>query len=271
MSDQLICGNTLDVLKTLDDQKVALSITSPPYNKQEKNKGQLVNSVVYDKFQDTLSESEYQSNQIDVLNEIYRVTIPGGSFFYNHKIRWHEGNMYHPMDWLRQSEWLIKQEIIWDRMIAGNIRGWRFWQVEERIYWLYKPNSNKIGQELRSDDAKLTSIWRGVPESGKRNPHPAPFPIWIPTRIITSLLGLGTQKTVLDPYVGSGTTVVATKALGHHYIGIDISQSYLEMSQTRIKNISSELQKIRSELLQHNMSPTSIYKYAENEQLQLDL
>ena len=36
-----------------------------------------------------------------------------------------------PLDWLRWT-----QEIIWDRTIAGNIRGWRFWQVDERIYWL---------------------------------------------------------------------------------------------------------------------------------------
>ena len=57
--------------------------------------------------------------------------------------------MLHPIDWLRKTKWVIRQEIIWDRMIAANIRGWRFWQVDERIYWLYKPkNGNIIGEEL---------------------------------------------------------------------------------------------------------------------------
>ena len=173
---KLIEGDTLNVLKKIDDDVVNVGVTSPPYNKQEKQKGWLVKNVVYDTYKDAVPEPEYQQHQVDVLNEIYRVTAPGGSFFYNHKLRWDRGNMYHPMDWLRKTEWTVKQEIIWDRVIAANIRGWRFWQVEERIYWLYKPIGNYlIGKELKSSDAKLTSIWRGVPEDGRKNPHPAPF------------------------------------------------------------------------------------------------
>jgi len=53
--------------------------------------------------------------------------------------------MLHPILWLNATNWTIRQEIIWNRQIAANIRGWRFWQIEERIYWLYKPiNNNKI-------------------------------------------------------------------------------------------------------------------------------
>ena len=83
-------------------------------------------------------------------------------------------------------------------MIASNIRGWRFWQVDERIYWLYKPEkNNKIGKELESKNALLTSIWRFPPE--RDNPHPAPFPITLPARIIISILndndGIVNEKT----------------------------------------------------------------------------
>ena len=116
---------------------------------------------------------------------------PGGSFFYNHKIRWDKGEMFHPMDWLRKTKWLIKQEIVWDRNIAANIRGWRFWQTEERIYWLYKPKDKKdFGVELMSKHALLTSVWRLRPEMDKSIVfnHPAPFPIEIPTRCISSIL-----------------------------------------------------------------------------------
>lgn len=245
---KLIEGNTLDVLGKIDDDVVNVGITSPPYNKQEKHKGWLVKNVVYDVYRDTMPEPEYQQNQVNVLDEIYRITVPGGSFFYNHKIRWDRGNMYHPMDWLRKSKWTVKQEIIWDRMIAGNIRGWRFWQVEERIYWLYKPVGNKlIGKELRSCDAKLTSIWRGVPEDGRKNPHPAPFPLWLPARVIISILESDTQGVVLDPYIGSGTTAVAAKLLGHKYIGIDRSEAYMEMTNARLDNAPGEMSKIREE------------------------
>ena len=244
--NQLIQGDTLATLKDMPDDVVDLGITSPPYNKQEKNNGWLVSKVVYADYKDVLPEEEYQAKQVEVLDEIYRTTKEGGSFFYNHKIRWVNGEMFHPMDWLRKTKWVVKQEIIWDRTIAGNIRGWRFWQVEERIYWLYKPvEDNKKGEELESKDAKMTSVWRAVPES--RNPHPAPFPIWLPARIILSLLPNKKNAIVFDPYMGSGTTAVAAKLLGFDYLGIDISHEYLEYAEKRLKERESELEKIEKE------------------------
>lgn len=254
---KLIEGDTLSVLNKIDDGVVDVGVTSPPYNKQEKQKGWLVKNVVYDTYRDAVPEPEYQQYQVDVLNEIFRITAPGGSFFYNHKIRWDRGNMYHPMDWLRKTAWTVKQELIWDRAIAGNIRGWRFWQVEERVYWLYKPIGNKlIGKELRSCDAKLTSIWRGVPEDGRKNPHPAPFPLWLPTRVIVSILGAETPGVVLDPYLGSGTTAVAAKLLGHTYIGIDRSDTYIKMASERLNNAPSEMLKVQEELALHTIKTT---------------
>ena len=253
--NRLILGDTLTELKKLPDEVVNVGVTSPPYNKQEKHKGWLVKNVLYDSYKDALPEPEYQQNQVEVLNEIYRVTAPGGSFFYNHKIRWERGVMFHPMDWLRRTDWTVKQEIIWDRVIAANIRGWRFWQVDERVYWLYKPiGSHLIGKELKSVDAKLTSIWRGVPEG--KNPHPAPFPLWLPARVIIATLDPDAPGVVLDPYIGSGTTAVAAKLLGHRYIGIDRSETYLEWAQERLDNPQAEMKSIRKELDLRNIETT---------------
>lgn len=245
--NRLILGDTLTELRKLPDDIVDVGVTSPPYNKQEKHKGWLVKNVVYDAYKDAVPEAEYRQNQVDTLNEIYRITAQGGSFFYNHKIRWERGEMFHPMDWLRRTNWTVKQEIIWDRVLAANIRGWRFWQVDERVYWLYKPvGSHLIGKELKSVDAKLTSIWRGVPEG--KNPHPAPFPLWLPARIIIAILGADNPGVALDPYVGSGTTAVAAKLLGHRYIGIDRSEAYIQMAQDRLLNAQSEMAVVQKEL-----------------------
>ena len=245
--NRLILGDTLTELRKLPAGIVDVGVTSPPYNKQEKHKGWLVKNVVYDAYKDAVPEAEYQQNQVDALNEIYRITAPGGSFFYNHKIRWERGEMFHPMDWLRRTNWTVKQEIIWDRVLAANIRGWRFWQVDERIYWLYKPvGSHLIGKELKSVDAKLTSIWRGVPEG--KNPHPAPFPLWLPARVIIAILDAENPGVVLDPYIGSGTTAVAAKLLGHRYIGIDRSEAYIQMAQDRLLNAQSEMAAVQKEL-----------------------
>jgi len=253
--NKIILDDTLKVLKNLDPDSVDIGVTSPPYNKQENKKGWLVKNVEYDKFSDKQDELTYQNNQIQVLNELFRVIKPGGSFFYNHKIRWERGNMIHPIDWLKKTKWTIRQEIIWDRTIAANIRGWRFWQVDERIYWLYKPiDNNKIGKELPSRSALLTSIWRFPPE--RNNPHPAPFPLMLPIRCIYSILDDFTKGVVIDPYVGSGTTLVAAKLLGHDYIGIDISKKYIEMTNERIKNFAKEKEILSRELEKHIVKKT---------------
>jgi len=252
--NKIIQGDALCILKKIDDDFVDLGITSPPYNKGEKNKGWLVKNVKYNIASDNVSEEIYQEQQIQVLDEIFRVTKPGGSFFYNHKTRWVRGKMLHPMEWLQKTKWTIKQEIIWDRMIAANIRGWRFWQIDERIYWLYKPiGDNKIGKELKSKHALLTSIWRFPPE--RKNGHPAPFPLLLPARIIYSILD-DKKGVVLDPYAGSGTTCLAAKLLGSNYVGIDISKEYVKDAENRLKNYLNYKKIVDEEISKHIVEKT---------------
>jgi len=259
--NKLINGDTLLSLKNLPDSIADMGVTSPPYNKQENKKGWLVENVKYDSATDKKDEKTYQQEQIDVLNELYRITKPGGCFFYNHKIRWEKGIMLHPIQWISKTNWNIRQEIIWDRGIAANIRGWRFWQVEERIYWLYKPKNPKdlIGPELMSKHALMTSVWKIRPEG--KNEHPAPFPIEIPLRCIYSVMD-ETKGTIIDPYCGSDTTLAAAKLLGHEYIGIDISPQYIELSKKRIDNCDTEKEKKEYEISLHYVAETFEQKKA---------
>lgn len=262
--NRIILGDTFEMLKEIGDNFVDLGITSPPYNKGERQKGWLVKNVRYNIASDNIPEKIYQEQQITVLNEIYRVTKAGGSFFYNHKIRWTRGKMLHPMDWLSKTHWTIRQEIIWDRMIAANIRGWRFWQIDERVYWLYKPiGENKIGKELKSQHALLTSIWRFPPE--RKNGHPAPFPLLLPARIIYSILGGRKKGVVLDPYAGSGTTCLAAKLLGFNYIGIEISREYVKDAKKRLKNYLEYKHLVDEEISKHIVRKTFTDRKNNNE------
>ncbi len=251
----IICGDTLEILRTIDSDSIDMGVTSPPYNKQENKRGWLVDNVIYSSSSDKKDEILYQQEQIDVLNELYRVIKPGGSFFYNHKIRWERGVLIHPIYWVLKTMWHLRQEIIWDRGIAANIRGWRFWQTDERIYWLHKPRNknDKIGLELKSKHALCTSIWKIRPEN--KNAHPAPFPVEIPTRCIYSVMD-EKKGTIIDPYCGSGTTLVAAKILGHNYIGIDISNEYVELAKHRLDNSISEITKINEECSIHTIKET---------------
>jgi modification methylase len=261
MINEIWLGDVLDVLKKISDNTFDGGVTSPPYNKKKNKKGVLVKDINYSDIEDSLPEIEYQESQVNILNELYRVLKPGSSFFYNHKIRWEEGVMIHPMEWVTKTNWVLKQEIIWDRSIAANIRGWRFWQVEERIYWLYKPiNKKDNGKELLSKHALLTSVWRLRPEMKKEtvSNHPAPFPVEIPTRCIYSIFDNEKDKLIIDPYMGSGTLGVVSKTLGHNYFGIDISKTYISQANNRINNISQkEIEDINKEVSLHLVTKTS--------------
>ena len=75
--------------------------------------------------------------------------------------------------------------------------------------------------------------------------YPAKFPLVLPLRIIFSLLeepqrDKFSKKLVLDPYCGSGTTLVAAKLIGHNFIGIDSSENYLKQTKKRLENFVEE-------------------------------
>ena len=129
--NKIYLGDCLEVMSSLGDNVCDMVLTSPPYNKQAIG-GKLVKKVKYNNNTDNMPETDYQDWQISVLNECYRIA---DSCFYNHKIRYQNGKAIHPMEWILKTKWTLYQEIIWNRKITGNIRGWRCWNIDERIYW----------------------------------------------------------------------------------------------------------------------------------------
>ena len=71
------------------------------------------------------------------------------------------------------------------------------------------------------------SVWELPPSEIKE--HPAPFPVEIPYRLIKMYSYAG--ETVLDPFLGSGTTLQAAMRLGRNSIGIEVAESYLPLIQ----------------------------------------
>jgi len=251
MLNTIINGEVLEVLKTFDNNMIDVTVTSPPYNKKQKSGGKnaIMKPIKYSHIDDNLPEEEYQKQQIEVLNEIYRATKSGGSMFYNHKVRHLKGITTHPIEWLLKCKWHLRQEIIWNRKAAVEVGGYRFYQVDERIYWLYKPiMKNVIGPKMLSKHARCSSVWEFAPD--KKNKHPAPFPVVLPLRCILSMLDIN-SGIVLDPYMGSGSTAVAAKLLNKNYIGIEISPEYIVDAEERIKNYKSEQYKLDKELEYH--------------------
>jgi len=97
---------------------------------------------------------------------------------------------------------------------------------DERIYWM-----TKGGWQWNQDAVAFMSVWRITPATGIDG-HPCPFPDDIPKRCIVATTSPG--DTILDPFMGSGTTLRAAKDLGRKAIGIEISERYCEIAARRM-------------------------------------
>ena len=175
-------GDCIQLSKELEDNSIDCTVTSPPYNKCGVGGG-LFRKIEYAAFDDTLPEDQYQDQQIELLNILFDKTKPGGSFFYNHKVRYFKGNAISPWQWLVKTKWNIREEIVWNRGSGPEISGYRFIQIDERIYWLCKGEKHP---RLPRRSANYGSVWKFGPEMS--NPHPAPYPIKLPLRCIQGIM-----------------------------------------------------------------------------------
>lgn len=227
--------DVLDGLRQLSDNSIDAGITSPPYNKlglmkgKKQKGGDWEGYITYDNFDDNMSENEYQKWQIKILNEIKRVLKPNGSFFYNHKNRRYNKTEYSPYEWVSKSDLNIYQTIIWDRKADVNNSLYFFQPVYELVYWLTKDNK-KAPIFNKRELIQQKSIWTISPKNNI--PHPAPFPEELVEQCILATTNPG--DVVLDPFMGIGTTALVAKRLGRKYIGFDISNEYIQMSEENL-------------------------------------
>ena len=80
--------------------------------------------------------------------------------------------------------------------------------------------------------ALTLDLWSIPPESARRVGHPAPFPVELPEQLIR--LYTFADDLVLDPFMGSGSTLVAAGRLGRRYVGYDLDPAYVEMARRRV-------------------------------------
>ena len=91
----------------------------------------------------------------------------------------------------------------------------------------------------RTDTAKGSMVKKGL-QPGKNN-HPTVKPIKLMSYLIT--MGSREGDIVLDPFCGSGTTLLAARLLGRKFIGIELEEKYYEIAKERLKNVSGGIQK----------------------------
>ncbi len=232
--NKIICGDCIEIMKKIPDKSIDLAVTSPPYNlknstgngMKDGRGGKWANAALqkgYSNHHDNMPHADYVRWQRACLEQMMRALTDDGAIFYNHKWRVQNGLLQDRQDII--SGFPVRQIIIWHRNGGINFNKGYFLPTYEVIYLIAKKNFKLAPKANAYGD-----VW----DIGQdlNNPHPAPFPVELIERIISST----TAKIVLDPFMGSGTTAIAAKNLGRYYIGIDVSQEYCDMAEKRIKN-----------------------------------
>ena len=231
--NKIVCGDAVEMMKKIPDGAVDLVVTSPPYNlknstgngMKDGRGGKWANAALqkgYANYDDCMPHEEYVKWQRESLQEMMRIISDTGVIFYNHKRRVQDGLLQDRQDIV--NGFPVRQIIIWKRKGGLNFNAGYFLPTYEVIYLIAKP---KFKLAIKAN--AYGDVWEFTQEMN--NKHPAAFPVNLIDRIVSAT----DAKTVLDPFMGSGTTAISAINFGRNYIGIDISSEYCEMARKRIK------------------------------------
>lgn len=234
-------ANALTALLSVSD--IATTVTSPPYNTLgsrvpakptggfgSERLGGWVANLHETGYADDMDELEYTMWQVSIAAGIANVSLPGASFFYNHKQRSRDRRTVHPLDITRRFfGWELRQELVWRRPGAVQFNARMFAPNDERVIWLVR--NDGVPHKWNQEAARWLSVWDMAPPV-EVDGHPCPFPIELPKRCILATTDPG--DVVLDPFMGSGTTLRAAKDLGRRAIGIEIEERYCEIAAKRL-------------------------------------
>ncbi len=238
--NKIINGDCIEIMRQIPDASIDCIITSPPYNllnssgnglkykpkESDTSRYEYKLSNGYDTYTDDMPYGDYIQWQRDCLTEMLRLIPDNGAIFYNHKWRIQNGLLQDRKEIV--DGFPVRQIIIWYRKGSINFNRSYFLPYFEVIYMICKKDFLlKKGASSKSD------VWEIDFE--RNNEHPAPFPEDLVRQILSSV----EAKSVLDPFVGSGTTAVVAKSMGMEYTGIDISSKYCQMAERRLKEINT--------------------------------
>jgi site-specific DNA-methyltransferase (adenine-specific) len=245
MLNKVHCMDCRSGLQQLPDNSVDLVITSPPYGV----------GVDYGDYDDTIPMLKILLN--DVCRELYRVVIDGGRVVINlpHVIA---PDKEHPSlkttiipfvyDVMVDIGFTVREWLIWIKTLESErmSTAWGTWRsprnphlcqgahvesvlIFNRRGWT-KNGDEKTSQIDKDDFIQYTQnqwVIRPVP-----NDHPAAFPLELPSRLIKMYSYV--NDVILDPFAGSGTTLIAARVLNRRFIGFESNVDYADMVRSRL-------------------------------------
>jgi len=233
----LMLGDCLERMRGIESGSIDMVFTSPPYNMNLRIRNgkycsrQIVKeiSTKYKNFDDNLPMADYYNFNRKVLNECLRVS---DLVFYN--VQFLTGNKPALFQLLGTFSDKVKEFIIWDKCNAQPAIGYGVMNSQFEVLIILQNSSpeSRSFKTAQFDRGTLSNVWHM--KRGKKidKSHGATFPIELPEKAISSFTNEG--DTVLDPFMGTGTTGLACKNLSRDFVGIEVDADYFNIAKERI-------------------------------------
>ncbi|MGA2105043.1 MAG: site-specific DNA-methyltransferase [Methanoregula sp.] len=240
----LIINDSVFETDLVKPESIDLVVTSPPYNVD----------IKYNSNNDQLSYDDYKKFSKKWMRRCYKWLKDDGRFCLNIPLDKNKGGQQSVgADLTKIAKdsvgFKYHSTIIWNEGNISRRTAWGSWGSAsapyviapvELIIVFYKKEWKKISGSKKSTIDKqdfiewTNGLWTFNGESKKKIGHPAPFPIELPKRCIQLFSYEG--DTVLDPFLGSGSTLVATYLNERKGVGIDIDTHYCDIAVKRLIN-----------------------------------
>jgi len=242
---KIINDDCLNWLENYSEENIHLTFLDPPF-RQGKH---------YKFFDDNQPEEKYWNWLKDILSKVYRITVKGGAIYFMHR----EKNAEHVLRILRETDWVFQNLIIWKKKTSAIPSEIRYSKQYQIIVFATKGGKPRVFNKLRIDlptpinyknnrtnGVYVTDVWDDIreltsgyfagneairDEKGKRV-HIQQSPIALLLRIILSSSLPG--DIILDPFAGTGTTLVVAYQLKRNSIGIEIDPEYVDIIKKRL-------------------------------------
>lgn len=253
----IVCDDILTT-EAIRPQSVDLIVTSPPYNVD----------IQYGSHRDNIPYEEYLEFTRAWLSRCLEFLKDDGRLCLNIPLDKNKGGQQSVgadiTTLAKQVGYRYHSTIVWNEGNISRRTAWGSWKSAsapyviapvELIVVLYKSDWHKKSGSGQSDITRdefmswTNGLWTFSGESKQRTGHPAPFPIELPRRCIKLFSYIG--DVVLDPFMGSGTTLVAAAALGRIGVGVEIDQRYCELAKKRLSQ-AEDSSAVRNLTLPHH-------------------
>ncbi len=245
MDSRILQGDCTDLLTQLPSDSVDMTFLDPPFNQAKE----------YAHHDDNMPDADYWAWMTRVCRAIHTATTPGGCIYFMQR----EKNSEFLLRALRESGWTFHNLIIWKKLTSAVPSSVKYGKQYQIIAYATKQKRARVFNKLRiapplptnykyerKNGIYVTDVWDNIREltsgyfagdealrhsDGKRA-HKQQSPIALLLRMILSSTKIG--DSILDPFAGTGTTLVVTKQLHRQYIGIELDPNNINIINERL-------------------------------------